>query len=65
MNLLGFETNPRAGELRTDIICAAKLMTRENLVSFCRAVQRNSPIGSFIVPEPGTTVGYGDEVIFA
>ena len=29
---------------------------RENLLSFCRAVQRNSPVGSYIVPEAGATV---------
>ncbi|EKX32658.1 hypothetical protein GUITHDRAFT_82119 [Guillardia theta CCMP2712] len=65
MNQLGYETNPRIGTPKTDIICALKLLNRENLLAFCRAVQRNSPVGSYIVPEPGTTVGYGDEVVFA
>ena len=62
---LGYETNPRQGELRTDIICAARLLSRENLLAFCEAVQLLSPVGSYIKPTPGMTVGYGDEVVFA
>eukprot|EP00960_Hanusia_phi_P033924 750716-Hanusia_phi.AAC.2 len=56
MSQLGYETNPPIGTSKTDIICALKLLNRENLLAFCRAVQRNSPVGSYIVPEPGSTV---------
>ena len=62
---LGYESNPRKGELRTDIICAVRLLSRENLLAFCEAVQLLSPVGSYIKPTPGMTVGYGDEVVFA
>jgi len=48
-----------------DIICAVRLLSRENLLAFCEAVQLLSPVGSYIKPTPGLTVGYGDEVIFA
>ncbi|KAJ1468219.1 methionine gamma-lyase-domain-containing protein [Baffinella frigidus] len=60
-----FLSNPPRGGYRTDIISAIQLEERENLLSFCRAVQRNSPVGSYIVPEAGASVGYGDEVVFA
>ena len=35
------------------------------MLAFCRAVQRCSPVGASILPVPGVTPGYGDEVIFA
>lgn len=65
LNGLGYESNPKQGELRTDIICAVRLLSRENLLAFCEAVQLLSPVGSYIRPTPGMTVGYGDEVVFA
>lgn len=64
LNGLGYESNPKQGELRTDIICAVRLLSRENLLAF-EAVQMLSPVGSYIKPTPGMTVGYGDEVVFA
>ena len=65
MAQLGFLSNPPRAGFRTDIISAVRLESRENLLAFCKAVQRNSPVGSYIVPTPGATVGYGDEVVFA
>ena len=65
MGRMGFECNPTAGAPRTDIIQAVTLGSRERVVAFCEAVQRNSPVGAHIQPVPGTTPGYGDEVIFA
>ena len=64
---LGYECNPPAGGAahRTDIIQAVKLGEREKVLAFCRAVQRCSPVGASILPVPGVTPGYGDEVIFA
>jgi cystathionine beta-lyase family protein involved in aluminum resistance len=35
------------------------------LISFCEAVQKRSPVGAYIRPIPGMSPGYGDEVIFA
>ena len=65
MSALGYLCNPLPGAARTDIIQAVQLGQPEKVVAFCRAVQRNSPVGSHIVPEPGITPGYGDQVIFA
>eukprot|EP01039_Chlorochromonas_danica_P004164 gene4164-4573_t len=56
---LGFECHPSLGSKRTDIIQAVRLRDR------AKTVQRYSPVGAYIRPVPGTTSGYGDEVIFA
>ena len=64
-SLLGFETTPVSGETRHDIIQAIKLKKAENLVAFCRGLQKASPIDSFVVPEPCQTPGYDCPVIMA
>lgn len=46
-------------------ITAVELGTKEKMEAFCRAVQEGSPVGAYIQPVPGTTPGYGDEIIFA
>ncbi|KAA8493668.1 protein YnbB [Porphyridium purpureum] len=65
MSDLGFHVSPAADAARSDIIQAVRLGERDKLIAFCRAVQRQSPVGAYILPEPGQTPGYGDEVIFA
>lgn len=65
MSSLGYECNPPAGGARTDIIQAVKLGSRAKVLAFCEAVQRHSPVGSYIKPIAGRTPGYGDEVVFA
>jgi cystathionine beta-lyase family protein involved in aluminum resistance len=47
------------------MITAVELGTRGRMVSFCRGIQRACPVGSYVLPEPGVTAGYADEVIFA
>ncbi len=64
-SLLGFETTPVSGETRHDIIQAILLKRAENLVAFCRGLQKASPIDSFVVPEPCQTPGYDCPVIMA
>jgi cystathionine beta-lyase family protein involved in aluminum resistance len=54
-----------SGHVRTDMIQAVQLGSRERLVRFCEAVQRHSPVDAHVRPTPGRTPGYGDEVIFA
>eukprot|EP00965_Chrysotila_dentata_P165613 5468388-Pleurochrysis_carterae.AAC.4 len=44
--------------------CVPRLLEAQ-VEAFCQAVQRYSPVGSSILPIPGVTPGYGDEVIFA
>ncbi len=62
---LGFETTPSSSEERHDIIQAIKLKNSENLIAFCRGLQKGSPIDSFVTPEPWDMPGYPCQVIMA
>lgn len=46
-------------------ITAVELGSPQRMEAFCRAVQRKCPVGSYVLPVPGVTPGYGDPVIFA
>ena len=63
--LLGLETSPAPDDERGDIIQAIKVGSRGQLIKFCQAIQRASPIDSHVVPEPGELPGYKDAVIMA
>ena len=63
--LLGYHVTPRYDEVRGDIIQAVLLGDPEKLVSFCRGIQKASPIDSFVVPEPWDMPGYDSQVIMA
>ncbi len=62
---LGYEVCPAPDAVRTDIIQAIKLKTPENVIRFCQAIQKGSPIDSFVTPEPWDMPGYEDPVIMA
>ncbi len=62
---LGFAVTPGVEELRTDIIQAIELRTREGLIAFCRGIQQASPVDAFVTPEPSPMPGYDSEVIMA
>lgn len=62
---LGFDVYPKASEPRYDIIQMIYLKKRENLIRFCQAIQRYSPVDSFALPMPDAMPGYADEVIMA
>lgn len=62
---LGFETFPKSGEKRTDIIASILLKDEQNLVAFCQGIQKGSPVDSFAVPEAWDMPGYESKVIMA
>lgn len=62
---LGFEVSPLPNEVRTDLIQAVKLGSRDRMIAFCQGLQKGSPIDSFIVPIPAGMPGYEDEVVMA
>lgn len=64
-NLLGYKSYPEYDAYRTDIIAAIELKTPENLIAFCKGIQKGSPIDSFVSPEPWAMPGYESEVIMA
>ncbi len=61
----GFECYPSAFESRSDIIQTIKLYNAENVLKFCRGIQKGSPVDSFVVPEGWEMPGYNDSVVMA
>lgn len=62
---LGFEVCPGVDSARSDIIQAVKLRSPENVIKFCQAIQKGSPVDSYVTPEPWDMPGYDAQVIMA
>lgn len=62
---MGFGVTPLPQETRHDIIQAVMLTNAENLIAFCKGIQKYSPIDSFVTPEPSDMAGYSSKVIMA
>jgi cystathionine beta-lyase family protein involved in aluminum resistance len=62
---LGYPVNPAPFAPRRDVIQAIKLGSPEKIIAFCRAIQRNSPIGSYLDPVPSGMPGYESELVMA
>lgn len=60
---VGFRVAPTATDPRTDIIQKIYFDTDQDLIAFCRAVQKNSPIEAHVLPEPALLPGYIHPVI--
>ena len=65
LGMLGYETLPKAGEPRTDIIASILLKNEKALTSFIRGIQKGAPIDSYVVPEAWDMPGYESKVIMA
>ena len=48
-----------------DIVLRVRLGSADRLIRFCQAIQRASPVGSHVAPEPWDMPGYADPVIMA
>jgi cystathionine gamma-lyase len=62
---LGYPVNPAPFAPRRDVIQAIKLGSAEKLIAFCKAIQQNSPIGSYLDPIPDQIPGYESKVVMA
>lgn len=62
---IGFISTPKPSEKRTDLIQTIKFGTPEPLIAFCKALQHNSPIESYLTPIPDGVPGYEDKLIMA
>jgi cystathionine gamma-lyase len=62
---LGYPVNPAPFAPRRDVIQAIKLGSAEKLIAFCKAIQQNSPIGSYLDPIPDEMPGYESKVVMA
>lgn len=63
--LLGFETLPKAGEPRADVIASLSLKDEKTLTSFVKGIQKGAPVDSFVTPEAWDMPGYDSKVIMA
>lgn len=63
--MLGYETLPKSGEPRADIIASILLKDENALCSFIRGIQHGAPIDSYVTPEPWDMPGYESKVIMA
>ena len=62
---VGFKSTPKFDAHRTDLIQTIEFGKAEPLIDFCRALQYNSPIESYLTPIPDTVPGYDDKLIMA
>lgn len=61
----GYECQPASKEKRSDIIQTLRLHNAENVLKFCRGIQKGSPVDSFVVPEGWDMPGYNASVVMA
>ncbi|NJO93868.1 MAG: methionine gamma-lyase family protein [Hydrococcus sp. RM1_1_31] len=62
---LGYRVNPPPLVPRRDVIQAVQLGSPEKLIAFCRAIQRHSPVGSYLDPVPAKMPGYESQLVMA
>ncbi len=62
---LGFECEPSSNERRSDIIQTIRLHNAENVLKFCKGIQKGSPVDSYVIPEGWEMPGYNDSVVMA
>ncbi len=62
---LGYKVNPLPFATRRDVIQAVRLGSVEKIIKVCRAIQRFSPIDSYVDPVPGNMPGYVSELVMA
>lgn len=62
---LGFKVNPEPAELRTDIIQAIELGSRDAVLAFARGIQRAGPLDQTAIPVAAPMAGYTDEIVMS
>ena len=62
---LGFLVTPNGSEQRHDIIQAVTFGTPEGVIEFCKGIQAEAPVDSYVEPEPWAMPGYDSDVIMA
>lgn len=65
LDKLGFKSFPKFGSELNDIVRTIEFGNKDDLISFCRTIQKFSPVDSSAVPFPWAMPGYQDEVIMA
>ena len=65
METLGYDVEPKYNEERVDIVQNIIFNNKEDLINYCKGIQKSSAIDSSSIPVPTPTPGYDDEVIMA
>ena len=65
MEALGFAADPVPEAHRSDIVQMIRFNGSEDLIRFCRGIQRGAPVDAYVTPEPGPMPGYTCPVIMA
>ena len=65
LELCGVHPVPRYTDEHNDIVTCFDSGSAAALQGFCAGIQKNSPIDSFVTPEPADEPGYTDKVIMA
>ena len=63
--VVGFKSTPKFDAERTDIIQTIAFGEEQPLLDFCKALQFNSPIESYLTPVPDVVPGYDTKLIMA
>lgn len=64
-SMMNYKTSPCLEERRSDIIQAIELGSADEMIAFCRGLQKYSPVDAHVRPVPSAMPGYQDEVIMA
>lgn len=65
LSALGYDVLPKLTDVRSDIVEAIRFDDPEKLQSFCRGIQKYSPVDSHVYLEAWDMPGYSDKVIMA
>ena len=65
MRSFGCLAKPEKDDYAGDIICSICFDSKEKLIAFVQAVQRSSPVDSYVTPAPWDMPGYENQVIMA
>ncbi len=65
METLGYDVEPKYNEERVDIVQNIIFNNKDDLINYCKGIQKSSAIDSSSIPVPTPTPGYDDEVIMA
>lgn len=65
METLGYDVEPKCNEERVDIVQNIIFNNKDDLINYCKGIQKSSAIDSSSIPVPTPTPGYDDEVIMA
>lgn len=59
------EVSPKWDDPRTDLIQTINFGEPDSMIKFAKQIQKNSPVDSYVDPEPSEMAGYEDKVIMA